>query len=1849
MPVRDTKKPLCFSYDDIPLPVIVHQPHDGVIVNFNQAAKKKLGLSQESKGLKIKSIRPETPTAKPVEKEGFLDYGKVVHLTSKGAELSLNILRKKIQIDGKEFFADFLEESKDDFKTNIMSGSVDAIISTDLKGNIIEWNPAAEKLFGWKRKEVIGKNIVTLTIPERFRKSFLQKMKLLQKSKQDKNSINQLMELNGIRKDGQEFSADLSITSMDVRGKNIIFCRLRDISDRKRIEEDLKQSELSLKRAQEVASIGSWEMSGRFQDVYWSDEFYRIHGLKPQSVKPSTRLRLTMVFPADRSLLEEAIESAFKDGKPYSIEKRIVLPNKEIRWVLSQGEASLDPITGNRKVFGTLLDITDRKNFEEEQIRIKRNLQQTLRFSRMGTAELTISTGIVSVDEQLFELLEEKDSKPRSMPIHAFVKKYVVKEDIDFILENIKEGSKAALISENDLLIEFRMRTAKGRILHIDAQGTFRNDGTALGIFRDVSLRRKAEADSKSKGIVIENMLNGITDGFFATDRELNFTMANPVFASLAHLKPDEVIGKNIFKLFPIVKDNELSASYSKALKTGKSIATEFRDPSNPDQVFQVNIYPNKEGLFVYYKDISEAKKIENEIIISRNTLSNLIENLPGYVYRIDYGKTKTPIFISNQFEEITGYSVEEYLEKHVITFRQEVHKDDLQRLKNCVDEALKVKESYSCEYRITTKQKTEKWLLEKGKGIFTNDGKLQYLEGFVIDVTDRKKSEQLAVQLKENDELLSNIIKNIPRGVVYQYTVNARGKIDSFPFVSEGSVELFNLTPQYIKSNPACLYDLVMPEDLIPLKAQSDLAIKQNSLFEHEYRIVSANGVVKWMHTRAFPKKQTNGVTIWDAITLDITEQKELEQDIREREERFRSLVRDINIGVLLQGPRSEIFLSNQAGLDLLGLTEDQLLGKTAFDKSWVMKREDGTEFPGNERPVMQAIKTKKPVRDVIMGLYRANKKDNIWLSVDALPRLDEKGEIINVICTFRDITESKKQQEELFQSKKYFESLVNSQSSYIIRTDMTGKYTFVNEKFNEVFNYYNKSMIGMDSMDTIIPADHELCFKTVLECFDNPGKVFPVRLRKPKKNNKGYYWTEWEFVALQNEKGELNGIQAVGLDASDRILSQLELQKTTSRFLMAKQAAKLGIWEWDMLTGELIWDDITYEMMGFPQGKKMTIELLSEIINPDDLQLLYKSISELTPQNNSMSHVMRLIRPSDKQQRYIRFYTIVEFDIDGNTSKMTGVNYDTTEQEIAIESIRESEKRFRSMADSAPVLIWMAGTDKRCSYINKGWMDFTGRTAEQELGSVWTESIHPDDYPACDLAFSACFDERITFSMEYRLRRADGQYRWIMDTGNPRFLENGEFVGYIGTCFDIHERKIAEDMLKESELRFRTMADSAPVFIWLADEDKEHNYFNKVYLDFTGRSLEEEIDSHWMNQIHPQDVIKYKEAMDAAYLTQTSYTIEYRLRNKNYDYRWVLAKATPRYVSDGTFIGFIGSGIDITERKEAEEKLIKSERRFNTFMKHTPFLNWITDTNGKVSYLNEAYYELIDKTPEPLGKSVFELFPENVAFQFMETAQSSTDTGEVLQTVEIIPKRDQSIGEFLLYQFPMGDNLIGGVAADITKQRQAERKLVESLAEKDLLIKEIHHRVKNNLQLISSILYIKMAGMQQSEIRSFLEDTRQKIRSIALIHERLLQTGSVNEVDIADYLGKLINDLQLSNKRQDIVIHFETKIEPEKINLDTAIYCGLIINELITNSMKHAFVNREVGIIQVYFSREGDKHRLIISDNGSSLPENIKPGHGGSFGMQMLDIFIKQLSGVMEIKRNNGTEFNILFGNAQ
>jgi PAS domain S-box-containing protein len=248
--------------------------------------------------------------------------------------------------------------------------------------------------------------------------------------------------------------------------------------------------------------------------------------------------------------------------------------------------------------------------------------------------------------------------------------------------------------------------------------------------------------------------------------------------------------------------------------------------------------------------------------------------------------------------------------------------------------------------------------------------------------------------------------------------------------------------------------------------------------------------------------------------------------------------------------------------------------------------------------------------------------------------------------------------------------------------------------------------------------------------------------------------------------------------------------------------------------------------------------------------------------------------------------------------------------------------ESRFRRFADAAPVMIWTSGVDAGGDFYNRGWLDFTGRTMEQELGEGWVEGVHPDDRERCLATYRGAFERREPYEMEYRLRRHDGQYRHVLAHAAP-LIEDGEFVGFIGACTDVEERHSAEVALRRSEESFRLLADHAPVMIWTTDADGLVTFVNNGWLEFTGTTLDEELGETWTVGVHRDDARRVLDSWYEALALREEWSMEYRLRRRDGEYRWIVDRGVPRYSETGEFTGYVGTATDIHERKQMEEAL--------------------------------------------------------------------------------------------------------------------------------------------------------------------------------------------------------------------------------------------------------------------------------------------------------------------------------------
>jgi PAS domain S-box-containing protein len=301
---------------------------------------------------------------------------------------------------------------------------------------------------------------------------------------------------------------------------------------------------------------------------------------------------------------------------------------------------------------------------------------------------------------------------------------------------------------------------------------------------------------------------------------------------------------------------------------------------------------------------------------------------------------------------------------------------------------------------------------------------------------------------------------------------------------------------------------------------------------------------------------------------------------------------------------------------------------------------------------------------------------------------------------------------------------------------------------------------------------------------------KEATVRYRNPSlwERHRGLILATAAVVGLQS-------VLIVGLivQRSRRKRVERSLRDSEERMSLAAEAANLGMWVWDVGRDEVWTTDKGRALFGIEPDTHLDYATLISRVHPEDRAARDAAIRRAIETRGEYAMDYRVVL-LDGTLRWIGARGHCMNIGDNRGIRLLGVSMDVTAEKLAQDALRESEARFRTLANTAPVMIWMSGPDKLCTFFNKGWLDFTGRPLEQELGNGWAEGVHREDFDRCFEVYVNSFDARQPFTMEYRLRRSDGEYRWVLDIGTPRFAHDGTFIGYIGSCIDITQRKQAE-----------------------------------------------------------------------------------------------------------------------------------------------------------------------------------------------------------------------------------------------------------------------------------------------------------------------------------------------------------------------------------------------------------------------------------------------------------------------
>ncbi len=498
------------------------------------------------------------------------------------------------------------------------------------------------------------------------------------------------------------------------------------------------------------------------------------------------------------------------------------------------------------------------------------------------------------------------------------------------------------------------------------------------------------------------------------------------------------------------------------------------------------------------------------------------------------------------------------------------------------------------------------------------------------------------------------------------------------------------------------------------------------------------------------------------------------------------------------------------------------------------------------------------------------------------------------------------------------------------------------------------------------------------------------------------------------------------------------------------------------------------------------------------------------------------------------------------------------------------------------------------------------------------------------------------------------------------PIKLEN--IVNAIFKCaeqlFHIREIEKLNSVLQDnlSTLREKTLyldnilRYSTDMAIMAINLDFRIKYYNPVAENIFGYSADEVIGKTVMEMHILQNVdhIRFLKAIDIVRKEgEYKFTIE---MSDNGNDRIVSARLSGIRDKENVLIGFVMMANDITQKRQSDLALRETRKRLQSIMDNTKAIIYIKDRTGRYMMVNRQMENLLDiSKDEIIGKTDYDVFPGEAAAFFHTNDRKVLDTETHFSFEEVFPHRNE-LFTYLSIKFPLYDTngnayAICGISTDITERKKMEKQIRSSLREKEVLLKEIHHRVKNNMQIVSSLLKLQSRYIKDSEYKEIFKESESRIRSMALVHEKLYSSKDLSSVVFEDYIQNIAHSLfssyGINNSRVKLIVRCCDTL----IGLDTAVPCGMIINELLTNSLKYAFPeNREGEIVislQVY-AEEDDTERieLTVSDNGIGFPDEFDCMQAETLGLQLVTaIAVDQLQGTIELNKEGGAEFVISF----
>lgn len=887
------------------------------------------------------------------------------------------------------------------------------------------------------------------------------------------------------------------------------------------------------------------------------------------------------------------------------------------------------------------------------------------------------------------------------------------------------------------------------------------------------------------------------------------------------------------------------------------------------------------------------------------------------------------------------------------------------------------------------------------------------------------------------------------------------------------------------------------------------------------------------------------------------------------------------------------------------------------------------------------------------VLGTFATYYEEPQSPSKEELNTVERASQIVRVLF---ESYEKQQAEKALTLSEKRFKSLVQDGSDLIAILDQDAKYKYMSPSYDAILGMCPKKYIGR-SADEFIHEEDQDKILNISESLEHQehADLEPYRFKDAEDN---WRWIE-STITKMFDNPAIEGIVVNSRDVTESIDREQELKESVERYEYVTRATEDVVYDWDITEDILDWDDSFQNKFVFDiEDDKYDIGYWSQNVHPDDLAETKRNLYEALA-DSSQSKWEYEYRFKKKNGSYAAIFErgFIIRDEGGKAIRMIGSLQDITERKEYQEKLEE----LALVASKTTDVIIIMNADERITWVNDAFKQLTEYDFEEVAGKRPSKVLSgPETDPIVQQRISDAMNNQESLQEIILNYAKSGEKYWVDLTIDPILGDEDQCAGFIAIEKDVTEQIERQRELQESVERYDIVSKATSDTIWDLNLETDTNRYNEnIYNMFGYEKQEVEKPAEWWREkIHPEDRGRVIRRMDNALDSDSDrFQIEYRFQCADGSYKYIYDRAFIVNDEQGNPIRLIGAMQDVTQQREERkwlqlfESAIASTKEAITIIEGRS-----TDLQGReILYANNAFAEMTGYLPEEvIGETLHILNGPETSRAARRKLRNAMKQWEACEAEFINYKKSGE--EFWVHvsmtpvQGPDNMNYWVCVGRDITDRKEGEEQLVESLKEKETLLLEIHHRVKNNLAVVSGMMQLQAFEEEDESIKNKLYDSVVRIQTMGNIHELLYQSESFTELAFHENLEKLIHQIRDTfNTNTTLETNFD--LDRVNLNINQAIPCSLIVNEVVTNVLKHAFKDNETGTLTVSLSEYDDTIHLSVQDDGKGLPPDFEKNQSGqSLGLKLIDTLTSQLEADYEyVGLENGAKFNLEFRKAE